>query len=250
MYQPHLHTLHFRCFLHMHPQLRHPGIIQSIFQDPQVSCLTEAQRYLSFITSISNHHYCVKLLLTRFSFHKMFSFLCKSTIDILCENAFVQSQMLRKSTSSSMVFPSSVSHYTPSDHLSRSRFKRADSPPVSHQARSQSAMSQTSFGRKMTTDNRHYYKGLPSYLLRGRLESFSYREDRQQSSIRYSYCYDWRVSIILEYFGIISNTRLITFNVMYEIIRQFSSIGYAASTPYCSRPSSPFRSTSTGNRFF
>ena len=46
---------------------------------------------------------------------------------------------------------------------------------------------------------------------------------------------------------IISNTCLITFNVMYEILRPFSSIGYMASTPYCSRPSSPFRSTSTGN---
>ena len=128
------------------------------------------------------------ILLTRFSFHTFFSFLRKSTIDILCENAFVQSQMLRKSTSSSTVFPSSVSHYTPSDRFPRSRFKRADSPPVSHQPRSQSAMSQASFGRKMTTDNRHYYKGLPSYMLRGRLESFSYREDRQQSSSRYSYC--------------------------------------------------------------
>ena len=172
----------------MHHQLRHLGIIQSIFQDPQVSCLTEAPRYQSFIISVWNHHDCVKLLLTRFSFHKIFPFLWKSTIDILCENAFVQSQMLRKSTSSSMVFPSSVSHYTPSDRFSRSRFKRADSPPAPHQPRSQSAMSQASFGRKMTTDNRHYYKGLPSYMLRGRLESFSYREERQQSSFRYSYC--------------------------------------------------------------
>ena len=174
----------------MHHQLRHPGIIQSIFQDPQVSCLTEAQRYQSFITWISNYYNFLvyNILLTRFSFYKNFSFLWKSTIDILCENAFVQSQMLRKSTSSSTVFPSSVSHYTPSDRFPRSRFKRADSPPVSHQPRSQSAMSQASFGRKMTTDNRHYYKGLPSYMLRGRLESFSYREDRQQSSSRYSYC--------------------------------------------------------------
>ena len=158
--------------------------------------------------------------------------------------------MLRKSTSSSMVSPSSVSHYTPSDRFARSRFKRADSPPPSHQPRSQSAMSQASFGRKMTTDNRHYYRGLPSYMLRGRLESFSYREDRQQSSVRYSYCIWWLVSIkkiLLEYFGMISNTPLITFNFMYEILRPFSSIGYVASTPYCSRPSSPFRSTSTGN---
>ena len=154
--------------------------------------------------------------------------------------------MLRKSTSSSMVFPSSVSHYTPSDRFSRSRFKRADSPPVSHQPRSQSAMSQASFGRKMTTDNRHYYKGLPSYMLRGRLESFSYREERQQSSFRYSYCI-YMACQYQEYFGIISNTRLITLNVLYEILRPFSSIGYVASTPYCSRPSSPFRSTSTGN---
>ena len=153
--------------------------------------------------------------------------------------------MLRKSTSSSTVFPSSVSHYTPSDRFPRSRFKRADSPPVSHQPRSQSAMSQASFGRKMTTDNRHYYKGLPSYMLRGRLESFSYREDRQQSSSRYSYC----ISMACQYqVNVISNTSLITFNVTYEILRPFSSIGYVASTPYCSRPSSPFRSTSTGNR--
>ena len=59
--------------------------------------------------------------------------------------------------------------------------------------------------------------------------------------------YEWLVSI-KSYFGIISNTSLITFNVTYEILRPFSSIGYVASTPYCSRPSSPFRSTSTGNR--
>ena len=61
-----------------------------------------------------------------------------------------------------------------------------------------------------------------------------------------SIVYEWLVSI-KSYFGIISNTSLITFNVTYEILRPFSSIGYVASTPYCSRPSSPFRSTSTGN---
>ena len=58
---------------------------------------------------------------------------------------------------------------------------------------------------------------------------------------------DLLVSRSWNYFGMISNTRLITFNFMYEILRPFSSIGYVASTPYCSRPSSPFRSTSTGN---
>merc|ERR1719322_146774 len=132
----------------------------------------------------------------------------KSTIDILCENAFIQSNMLRKSTSSSMAFPSSS--YSNSNRLSRWRARRADSPLATPQPRSQSAMSHISFNQRQNQDSRIYHRGLPSYMLRTRLRSFNVGTDGEEKTSR-----------------------------------SYSSIGNVSFTPYSSRPASPHRSISS-----
>ena len=123
--------------------------------------------------------YCIYFLV-----YKLNVFLLKSTIDILCENAISQSLMLRKSTSSSSAFPMYRSSYSTIDRFSRSRIRRADSPPIFPPARSQSAMSHISLD-ETTHTNRIYHQGLPPYNLRRRLQSFNSGVDKEEIHSRY-----------------------------------------------------------------
>ena len=78
----------------------------------------------------------------------------------------------------------STATHSVSDRISRSLNRREDSPTNFSQPRSQSAMSHISASRD-NNSSRSYNQGLPSYMLRSRLQSFNYGADRSETNRRY-----------------------------------------------------------------
>ena len=99
----------------------------------------------------------------------------------MCENAFAQSNILRKSTSSATAFPSSS---RPNSRLTRWRARPGDSPPGTPLPRSQSAMSHITYNQRDDSNSRIYHRGLPSYMLRTRLQSFNVGASGEEKNTR------------------------------------------------------------------
>ena len=98
--------------------------------------------------------------------------------------------MLRKSASASSAFRFPAPSHPSGDDVSRSRVRRFDSPPpMATDRRSQSAMSQISLCKGISSSaSKLCSDGLPRYMLRRRAESVSYRDDQDRQRTRFV-CY-------------------------------------------------------------